>query len=108
MQYLKVTVLLFEEISVVHINMSTSIIFPVNEVAVMDKLAGIMGCGIGSFPPIYLGLPLGAKYKAAEVWNEVIKKVEKKLAIWQMQYLSMECRFVLIYNVLDNIRILIK
>lgn len=74
----------------------------------MDKLAGIMGCGIGSFLPIYFGLPLGAKYKAAEIWNGVIKKVEKKLAIWQMQYICMGGRLVLINNVLDNIHILIK
>ncbi|KAF3651267.1 putative transcription repressor MYB6-like [Capsicum annuum] len=75
----------------------------VNEVENMDELAGIRGCGIVSFPTTYLGLPLGAKYKAAEVWNGVIEMVEKKLTFWQMQYLSMGGRLVLINRFLDII-----
>lgn len=69
----------------------------------LDELAVIMCCGIGSFPTTYLGLPLGAKYKSAVAWNGVIEKVEKRLATWQMQYLSMGGRLTLINSVLDSI-----
>ncbi|CAN4113714.1 unnamed protein product [Withania somnifera] len=68
--------------------MSKSKIYPVNAVPNLNVLAAIMACEIGSFPAIYLGLPLGADYKAEEVWNGVIEKVEKRLGNWHMQYLS--------------------
>lgn len=103
MQYLNLTLLLFEAFSRLHINMVKSLIYPVNVVPSLEELAGIMGCGIGSFPTTYLGLPLGAKYKAIEVWNGVIEKVEKRLATWKMQYLSLGGRLTLISSVLDSI-----
>lgn len=46
MQYGNVTVLLFEALSGVHISISRS----VNEVAIVDKLAGILDYGICFFP----------------------------------------------------------
>uniref|UniRef100_A0A1S4AQ70 Uncharacterized mitochondrial protein AtMg01250-like n=1 Tax=Nicotiana tabacum TaxID=4097 RepID=A0A1S4AQ70_TOBAC len=63
-QYLNLTLLIFEAISGLHINMQKSMIYPVNTVPNLEELASIMSCVIGSFPTTYLGLPLGAKYKA--------------------------------------------
>lgn len=40
-----------------------------------------MGCSTSFFPTPYLGLPLGAKYKFTQIWNAVIEKFEKILAI---------------------------
>jgi len=37
---------------------------------------GILGCGISFLPLKYLGLPLGASYKAKFIWNSAIKKIE--------------------------------
>lgn len=62
-----------------------------------------MGCKIGSFPSTYLGLPLGVKFRSTEIWNGIIEKFEKKLASWQMQYLSFGGRLTLINSVLDSI-----
>jgi hypothetical protein len=31
----------------------------------------------------YLGLPLGASYKAVSIWNGVIEKMERRLAGWK-------------------------
>ncbi|XP_019242382.1 PREDICTED: uncharacterized protein LOC109222482 [Nicotiana attenuata] len=78
LQYLNLTLLIFESISGLHINVLKSMIYPVNAVPNLDELAGIMSCDIGSFPTTYLGLPLGAKHKSVEVWNGVIEKVEKR------------------------------
>ncbi|WMV19114.1 hypothetical protein MTR67_012499 [Solanum verrucosum] len=58
-QYLNLTLMLFEAMSGLHINMSKSIIYLVNEVPNLENLADIMCCSIGSFPTTYLGLPLG-------------------------------------------------
>ncbi|WMV44892.1 hypothetical protein MTR67_038277 [Solanum verrucosum] len=69
--------------------MQKSKIYQVNEVPDLEELAGIMGCSIDTFLTKYLGLPLGAKFKDAGIWNEVIEKMERRLATWKMQYLSM-------------------
>lgn len=71
--------MLFEAISGLHINMMKSKIYNVNEVPNSSDLAKILGCDTGSFPSTYLGLPLGASYKATEVWSGVMEKVEKKV-----------------------------
>lgn len=45
--YLNLTLLIFEAISGLHINMLKSIIYPVNEVHNLEDLAGILGCNTG-------------------------------------------------------------
>jgi hypothetical protein len=41
----------------------------------MEGLVDILGCGV-SLPVKYLGLPLGASYKAKHIWDGVIEKIE--------------------------------
>jgi hypothetical protein len=48
----------------------------------------------------YLGMPLGASFKSIFIWNEVIEKVERRLASWKELYLSMGGRVTLIHSVL--------
>ncbi|KAG5610230.1 hypothetical protein H5410_021511 [Solanum commersonii] len=62
-----------------------------------------MGCNIRSFPSTYLGLPLGVEFKFTEIWNGVVENFEKRLATWQMQYLSLAGRPTLINSVLDSL-----
>ncbi|XP_070025308.1 uncharacterized protein [Nicotiana sylvestris] len=101
--HLNITLMLFEAMSGLHINMLKSVIYPVNSVPNLLELADIMGCNTGSFPTTYLGLPLGTKYKSTEIWNAVVEKFEKKLATWQRQYISLGDKLTLINNVLDSI-----
>lgn len=72
--------MLFEAMSGIHINMSKSIIQPVNEVPDLENLADIMCCSIGSFPTNYLGLLLGASYKLVGAWSVIVEKLERRLA----------------------------
>ncbi|XP_070057900.1 uncharacterized protein [Nicotiana tomentosiformis] len=62
--YLNLTLMIFEAISGLHMNMLKRIIYPVNSVLNLEELAEVMCCKVVSFPTTYLGLPLGAKYKA--------------------------------------------
>ncbi|PHT74263.1 hypothetical protein T459_21540 [Capsicum annuum] len=82
-QYLNITLMLFEAMPKLHINMSKNIAYPDNVVSNLQELAEIMFCNIGSFRATYLCLPVGASPKAIEIWNVILKKIEKRLASWQ-------------------------
>lgn len=45
----------------------------------VERLAEVLGCGVGSWPLSYLGLPLGGNPKAASFWNPVIERTKKRL-----------------------------
>lgn len=68
----------------------------------LEEITGVLSCSIGLFPTTYVGLPLGAKLKSNGIWNAIIEKLEKRLANWQIQYLSMSGRLTLINSVLNN------
>lgn len=102
--YLNLTLMIFEAVSGLHTNMLKRTIYPVNEVPELEEFARLMCCNVGSFPTVYLGLPLGAKYKSQDIWNGVIENFEKRLASWQMQYLSLGGRVTLINSVLGSIQ----
>jgi len=46
----------------------------------VDGLAGILGGGVSSLPLKYLGLPLGASYKAKSIRDGIVEKIERRLA----------------------------
>jgi len=69
----------------------------------VDGLAGIFGCEV-SFPPLkYLGLPLGATFKAKHIWDGVIEKIEHHLTSWKWMYLSKGGRVTLTQITLSNL-----
>lgn len=57
--------------------------YPINEVTSIKWLAAIHDGEVGSLPTIYLGLPLGAKFKSIEMWDRVIETCKKKAARWK-------------------------
>jgi hypothetical protein len=52
----------------------------------IEGLARILGCRVSSLPMKYLGLLLGASFKAKSIWNDIIEKVERLLAGWKRLY----------------------
>jgi hypothetical protein len=54
----------------------------------VDGLAGILDCRVSSLPLKYLGLSLGASFKANSIWDRIIEKIDHRLASWKMRYLS--------------------
>jgi hypothetical protein len=72
----------FEAISGLKINLGKSEMVPIGEVPHLEDLAGILGCKTRILPMHYLGLPLGAKFKAKAIWNRIFEKLEHLLASW--------------------------
>jgi hypothetical protein len=95
--------LCFEAVSGLKINLSKSEIVPIGEVENVVELASILGCGVATLPMKYLGLPLGAHYKASAIWSGIIEKMESRLAGWKRMYLSKGGRLTLIKSTLSNL-----
>jgi hypothetical protein len=95
--------LCFEAVSGLKINLSKSEIVPIGDVGDVRGLASILGCGVASLPMKYLGLPLGAHYKASAIWSGIIEKMESRLAGWKRLYLSKGGRLTLIKSTLSNL-----
>jgi hypothetical protein len=85
------------------LNLAKSKLVPVGNVDNVDGLAEILGCGVSSLPLKYLGLPFGASYKVKHIWNNIIEKIEWRLASWKRMYLSIGGRVTLIKSTLSNL-----
>jgi hypothetical protein len=81
-RHLRCFFLCFEAILGLRINLAKSEIIYVGEVEDVEELTNILGCRVSSLPMKYLGLPLGASYKATSIWNDIIEKMERWLAGW--------------------------
>lgn len=67
---------LFEGVSVSHINRKKSLSYPINAVPNMEILTTILGGKVDKLLTTYLGMPLGAKAKSKNNWNTVIESVK--------------------------------
>ncbi|XP_071698919.1 uncharacterized protein [Rutidosis leptorrhynchoides] len=61
----------------------------------VDFMANLFGCKVGSFPFIYLGLPIGSNMNKAGSWKLVVNKFEKRLADWKARAMSFGRRLTL-------------
>ncbi|RVW41612.1 Protein ABC transporter 1, mitochondrial [Vitis vinifera] len=79
MKYLSWTLMWFEAISGLRINLDKSDLIPVGCVENMKALATELGCKVRGLPSSYLGLPLGAPFnwrftnEKETLWNQVIR-----------------------------------
>jgi hypothetical protein len=83
--------------------MTKSVLVPVGVADNAGEFASILGCGTASLPLKYLGLPLGASFKAKSIWDEVVEKIDHRLASWKRLYLSKGGRVTLIKITLSNL-----
>jgi hypothetical protein len=101
--HLRSVFLWFEAVSGLRINLGKSEMVPVGEVPHMEDLALILGCKVAPLPMKYLGLPLGAPFKAKLIWNPIIERMEKRLAGWKRLYLSKGGKVTLIKSTLSSL-----
>jgi hypothetical protein len=78
LRFLRVVFLYFDAVLGLKINLAKSVSIPVGDGVNVDDLAGILGCGVSSFPLKYLGLLLGAPFKARSIWDDVVGKIKRR------------------------------
>ena len=93
----------FEAVSGLKINLGKSELVPVGMVDNLSLLLIVLGYKQGTLPMKYLGLPLGAKFKAKATWNPILEKIEWRFAGWKHLYLSKGGRVTLIKSTLSNL-----
>ena len=69
----------------------------------VSQLADILCCRVGVLPMMYLGMPLGASFKASSVWNPILKNIERKLSGWKKLYLSKGGRLTLLKSTISSL-----
>ena len=105
LMYLRWTLMWFEVFSGLKINLTKSMIIPLGRVDNVEELAAELGCGVGSLPSLYLGLPLGAPHRALGVWDSIEDRFRRRLATWKRQYISKGGRITLIRSTLSSLPI---
>jgi hypothetical protein len=93
----------FEAVTSLGVNMGKSELVPVGEVNNVGQLAEILCCRVGDLPMSYLGMPLGASFKAFSVWNPILENIVRKLAGWKKLYLSKGRRLILLKSMLSSL-----
>ena len=101
--HLRSVFLWYEAVSGLRINLGKSEMVPVGEVHNVEDLALILGCKVAPLPMKYLGLPLGAPFKAKSIWNPIIKRMEKHLVGWKRLYLSKGGKVTIIKSTLSSL-----
>ena len=102
LMYLRWTLMWFKAFSSLRINLNKSEIIPLGRVDNVEVLASELGCGVGSLPTMYLGLPLGAPHRAMGVWDSIEERFRKRLSSWKRQYISKGGRLTLIRSTLSS------
>ena len=102
---LRWTLMWFEAVSGLKINLNKSEIIPLGRVDNVESLAVELGCRVGSLPTRYLGLPLGAPHRALRVWESIEERFRKRLSSWKRQYISKGGRLTLIRSTLSSLPI---
>jgi hypothetical protein len=102
-KYVRLILLSFEAVSGLRVNLGKSKLVAIGEVDNIRELANILGCNVTALPMKYLGLPLGAAYKATSMWNGVVEQMEHRLAGWKKLYLSKGGQLTLIKSTLSNL-----
>ena len=69
----------------------------------VERFSTILNCNIMKVPFKYLGIPVGANHRRIEFWQDMIQKIQKRLALWKGKYLSFAGRVTLIKSVLSTI-----
>jgi exonuclease III len=101
--YIRMVLTCFEAVTGLKVNMTKSEMVPIGEVTDLGVLADLLYCHISSLPLQYLGMPLGASFKALSIWTPIIEKIERRLAGWKKMYLSKGGRLTLLKSTLSSL-----
>jgi hypothetical protein len=100
---LKMLLYIYEMMAGLKINFMKSEIFVINgDDDIAMQYANLFNCQIGSFPMMYLGVPVSPNRLHIADWRNLEEKLEKRLDSWKGSSLSVAGRITLINACLSN------
>lgn len=69
----------------------------------LSRVAGELGCRVGDFPILYLGLKVGIGLMGVAAWSQVLERVKERLRRWDARSISMGGRATLVKSVLSSL-----
>ncbi|GJY39956.1 reverse transcriptase domain, reverse transcriptase zinc-binding domain protein [Tanacetum coccineum] len=95
---------ILEEVAGLKINLRKSKLYGVGvESNDLNRVARYMRCGIGEFPFLYLGLPIGVNMRRVSTWNDVIDRFKSRLSEWKAKAMYFSGRLTLVRSVLGSL-----
>lgn len=94
----------FEQILGMRINFHKSELVPLNlDSLEAHKLSHVFSCPLGTFPIIYLGIPLHYENLTREDVQPLVDKILKRIAGWRGRLLCLAARATLVKSCLASI-----
>ncbi|KAL4303283.1 hypothetical protein GQ457_10G018990 [Hibiscus cannabinus] len=94
----------FQACSGLQINFGKSSLVAVGvEADLVEEVASLLRCEVGSLMFMYLGLPLGCNPREKAVWDPMVSHVRSWLAGWKRCSLSFAARVTLVNSVLSSL-----
>lgn len=101
---IKKSLILFQLVSGLKVNFHKTSMIGINvEDSWLQSAAKALLCKTGSLPLTYLGLPIGGSLNRTAIWDPVLARMEKKLASWKGNLLSIGGRTILIKASLSSL-----
>ena len=86
------------------VNFSKSQLVGVNVPASwLTEASSVLRYGLGSFPFVYLDLPMGGDPRCLSFWEPLINRINYRLSGWKSKHLSFGGRLVLLKSVLSSL-----
>ncbi|XP_026416300.1 uncharacterized protein LOC113311710 [Papaver somniferum] len=105
MRKLLIILNIFEMLTRMKLNLEKSSLISVGADEIIQELAMELGYIAEQLPIKYLGFPLGATSRNVSIWEEVVQRMQEKLATWKKKYLNKAGRLVLIRSCLASLPI---
>ena len=103
---IKKVLILFQLASGLQVNFHKSSIMGIHvDDSWLNFAADCLLCKTGTIPFIYLGLPIGGSSSRLNLWDPIIARMEKKLALWKGRLLSLAGHLTLIKAALSSLPI---
>lgn len=94
----------FHVTSGLKVNFNKSQVFGINvQQDEVNIWANILGCGAGTLPFKYLGVPVGANMNLSRNWKPITDRFKSKLSTWKSRNLSFGGKITLIQAVLGSL-----
>jgi hypothetical protein len=100
----KLLLCVFEQLSGLKINIHKSELFFYVEAKQYEQIyTELFGCGIGSYPFRYLGIPMHHNKLRNADWDVIEERFKRKLSTWRAKHLSYGGRLILLNSVLSSL-----